>query len=182
MPDDPQFEELYNQYKELVYNLALQFTQQRSDAEDITQEVFIRIHQHYHRYDPAVSSLKTWIYRITINKCLDHQKARKSKKRFAFLTGLFLEQETDPLPVAVQFDHPGIKAEYKEALQRLFREINKLPANQKTALILTRIEGWSHKETAEIMRTTAKAVESLLQRARKTLAERFPGDERGIDH
>lgn len=71
------------------------------------------------------------------------------------------------------FSHPGIEAEDKAALEALFKLINELPDTQKTALILSKIEGHPHKEIAEIMDTTVKAVESLIQRAKTTLAKKL---------
>ncbi|MFM9909098.1 MAG: sigma factor [Chitinophagaceae bacterium] len=52
------------------------------DAQDNTQEVFVKVYLHYEKHDPAVASLKTWIYRITINHCHDFIRSKKSKKRF----------------------------------------------------------------------------------------------------
>jgi RNA polymerase sigma-70 factor (ECF subfamily) len=168
-----QFETVYTEYKNLVYNLALQYVQQANDAQDITQEVFIKIYRHYHRYDPATASLKTWIYRIAINQCLDYIKARRRKKRIALITGLFLTGSGEPVPEAVQFHHPGVAAEDKEDLQQLFRFINELPDNQKTALILTKVDDRPQKEVAEIMQISTKALESLLQRAKQSLLKKL---------
>ncbi|MBE7171965.1 MAG: RNA polymerase sigma factor [Williamsia sp.] len=171
------FEEIYNEYTHLVYNLALHYTQNGADAEDITQEVFVKVYQHLHKYDPAVASLKTWIYRIAINQCLDFLKARKTGKRFAFITGLFQSSASKPVNDVVHFDHPGIAAENKEELEKLFGLINELPPNQKTALILAKIESRPQKEVAEIMHVSLKAVESLLQRARQTLQKKLDQSE-----
>ena len=72
---------LYNQYSVLVYNLALNYLQNIEDAEEITQDVFIQINNSLDKFQDK-SSLKTWIYRITINKCLDYIKHKNSQKRF----------------------------------------------------------------------------------------------------
>ena len=98
--------------------------QQKEDAEDITQEVFVKLHQGLHKYDATAASLKTWIYRITINQCLDFVKARQTKKRFGFITSLFSRESNEPLTEVIQLNHPGIMAEDKEALQKLFVIIN----------------------------------------------------------
>lgn len=173
----PTFAELYDTYSNMVYNLALNYVQQKEDAEDITQEVFIKLHQHLPRYDPAAAALKTWIYRITINQCLDAAKARKTQKRFGFITALFSKESNEPLAEAAQMNHPGIAAEYREALQRLFGIINQLPHQQKTAVLLTRMDGRPQYEVAEIMNTSVKAVESLLQRARQTIEKKWAAGE-----
>jgi len=75
------FETLYNTYKNLVFNLTLQYTQNYEDAQEITQDVFVSIHQSLSKFNKA-AKLNTWIYRITINKSLYFIKSRKRKKRF----------------------------------------------------------------------------------------------------
>lgn len=178
MVTDTPFEAIYTSYKELVYNLALQYVQQANDAQDITQEVFVKVYRQHHRYDPATASLKTWIYRIAISQCLDFLKARRRKKRLGQLTGLFRPGSTEPIAEAVQFNHPGVAAEDKEDLQRLFALINGLPDNQKTVLILLKIEDRSQKEVAEIMQVSSKAVESLFQRAKQNLFKKLHPEQK----
>ena len=75
------FASLYEQYKILVYNVALNYLQNTEDAEEITQDVFVQLHQSLSTFKNE-STLKTWIYKITINKCLDFIKHKNSKKRF----------------------------------------------------------------------------------------------------
>lgn len=178
MINDVQFEQLYNEYKNLVYNLALSYVQNTDDAADIVQETFVKIYHNYSSYNSNKSSLKTWIYRIAINQALDHLKAKKTKKRFGFNVSLFYKETNEPIPEAISFNHPGVALEDKEALQALFSLINQLPANQKTALILTKIEDRPQKEVAAIMNISIKAVESLLQRAKQTLSKNITSSRR----
>lgn len=167
-----QFNQLYNTYKDLVFNLCLHYLQNRGDAEDAAQEVFVKIHQKLASFN-ADAQLKTWVYRITVNHCLDCIKAKKRVKRFAFITSLFYPNSSELKHDRSDFNHPGVLLEQKEATAALFQQINELPEQQKTALILTKIEGLSIKETAEIMDKTPKSVESLLQRAKKTLKKKL---------
>ncbi len=139
MLDTIQFEEIYHNHKVLVYNLALSYVHNQEDAQDIAQEVFVKVAQRHKSYNPEKSSLKTWIYQITINHCLDFVKAKKSKKRFGFLTGLFNPETNEPIAEASHFDHPGVALEDKEEVQRLFAIIDTLPDNQRTVLILTKL-------------------------------------------
>jgi RNA polymerase sigma-70 factor, ECF subfamily len=80
MVNESHFETVYNGHKKLVYNMCLHYVLNAEDAQDITQEVFVKIYQRYHQYDAEAASLKTWICRIAINHCLDFLKAKKSKK------------------------------------------------------------------------------------------------------
>ena len=177
MVNDAQFEDIYNEHKKLVYNLCLQYVLNTEDASDITQEVFVKVYQRHNQHDPTLASLKTWIYRITINHCLDFLKARKSKKRFGFISSLFHADSNEPIEDASNVDHPGIQSEDKEAMQNLLLIIQSLPENQKTAIILTKIEDRPQLEVAEIMNTSVKAVESLLQRAKQTIQKKLTETE-----
>ena len=165
-------EELYGAYKNMVYNLALHYVQNVEDAEEITQDVFLAVYQSMENFEQR-AAVSTWMYRITINKSLDFIRSRKRKKRFAFLTALFGDDGRETVQLHSEFNHPGAALEQKEALQRIFGCINNLPDNQKTALILMKIEGRSQQEAADIMNTSAKAVESLVQRAKVNLAKKL---------
>jgi RNA polymerase sigma-70 factor, ECF subfamily len=177
MKNEPEFESVYNEHKNIVFNICLHYLLNREDAGDITAEVFVKVYQRYHQYNAGNASLKTWICRIAINQCLDFLKAKKTKKRFGFLSSLFHQHSNEPISDAVAFDHPGVDAENKEALQNLLQIIYTLPENQKTAIILNKIEDRPQKEVAEIMNMSVKAVESLLQRAKQSIQKKLTGSK-----
>jgi RNA polymerase sigma factor (sigma-70 family) len=162
------FEELFGTFKDRVFNTALGYMQNREDAEEITQDVFVEVYRSIERFK-GKSSIGTWIYRITVNKSLDRIKHRKRKKRFAFLTSLFDSESGELIHQPVEFNHPGIEAESKERAKYLFDAVNRLPENQRTVFILTELEGLSHAEAGEVINKTAKAIESLLRRAKEGL-------------
>lgn len=172
-----QFEASYQEYSNMVYNLCLNYLLNADDAQDVTQEVFVKIYQNYSRFDVSKASLKTWIYRIAINQCLDFLKARKTEKRFAFFTSLFKPDTQEPIDNLVDFKHPGLIAEDKEALESLLKVIYGLPASQKNVIILTKIEDRPQKEVAEILNVSLKAVESLLQRAKQAILKKIKENE-----
>lgn len=175
--DESQFESIYDEHKKLIYNLCLSYVLNEEDATDITQEVFVKVYQNYDHFDSSTASLKTWIYRIGINQCLDFLKAKKAKKRFGFITSLFHPETNEPIAEAANINHPGIEIEDKESLGNLMKIIQSLPENQKTAIILSKIECRSQKEVAEIMNNSIKAVESLLQRAKQTIQNKLNKSE-----
>ncbi|EOR94465.1 Sigma-70 region 2:Sigma-70 region 4 [Arcticibacter svalbardensis MN12-7] len=80
MTNEAHFEAIYNEHKNIVFNMCLHYVLNAEDAQDITQEVFVKVYQKYHQYDTASASLKTWICSIAINQCLDFLKAKKQKK------------------------------------------------------------------------------------------------------
>ena len=161
------FDEIYFEYQKMVFNLALQYVQNIEDAEDIMQEVFVKVYDKLNSFQQQ-SNIKTWIYRIAINQSLDFIKAKKSQKR-GYFTSLFSLNDDKFKFEPVVFNHPGIELEQKEAYQKIFEAINQLSPNQKTAIILLKIEDKSQAEAAEIMNLNEKALESLFHRAKKKL-------------
>ncbi len=161
------FEQLYSEHHKMVYNLALQYVQNIEDAEEITQDVFVKVHDNINSFKNQ-ASLKTWIYRITINKSLDYIKAKNTQKR-SFISSMFSLNDENFKFQPSNFNHPGIELDQKESCQKIFDAINQLSDNQKTAIILLKIEDKSQAETAEIMNLNVKALESLFQRAKRNL-------------
>jgi RNA polymerase sigma-70 factor (ECF subfamily) len=166
------FEALYLEYKNLVFNLALQYVQNIEDAEEITQDTFVSVHFSLNSFK-ADSKISTWIYRIAINKSLDFLKSKKRKKRFGYLTSIFFDDSSELKYDVPFFNHPGVQLESKEDLQDIFKKINELPERQKTALILNKIEKLKLNEIADIMNLKPKAVESLVQRAKVNLSKKI---------
>jgi RNA polymerase sigma factor (sigma-70 family) len=161
------FRELVDSFKDRVYNSSLGILQNAEDAEDISQEVFIEVFNSINKFR-GDSSLSTWIYRITMTKSLDLIRKKKRKKRFAFITSLFGEGEKN-LKVLSDFNHPGVEAENRELSAILFKAVEKLPANQKIAFTLNKIEGLNYREISEVMNVSVSSIESLLHRARNNL-------------
>lgn len=166
--DPVSLEHLFNIFKDKIYNTAISYVQNAEDAEELTQDVFIEAFRSIEKYK-GDSSLSTWIYRITVNKSLDFIRYTKRKKRFAILTNLFNPQTGEQQFEITDFVHPGTELEKKEQSTYLFKALEKLPKNQKTAFILSKIEGLSYAEISEVMKLSISSVESLLFRARQNL-------------
>lgn len=175
MVQEVHFKKIYEEHKKLVYNMCLNYVLSRTDAEDIAQEVFVKVYHNYHTFNEEKASLKTWICRIAINQSLDFLKAKKAKKRLGFLSSIFYEDTNEPLKELVEVDHPGIQLEQKEEVDKILKIIYNLPENQKTAIILMKIEGRSQKEVAEIMDVSVKALESIIQRAKTNINSKLEG-------
>lgn len=165
-----EFHTIYEQYKAMVYTVALHYSQNIEDAEEITQDVFVQVYQSFDKYKNN-ASLKTWLYRITINKSLDFIKYKNSKKR-QFIYGKKSDSEFEKQKIT-NFEHPGILLENKENAAILFNFINQLTENQKTAFILSKLDGLSNPEIASIMELSVSSVESLVFRAKTTLKEKL---------
>ena len=170
--DNTAFKKLVETYRQKVFNTAISLIQDHGMAEDITQEVFITIFKSMPSFNEK-SALSTWIYRITVNKCLDHLRAKKRQKRQGIFSRIFNTDSKDDLNNAPTFEHPGIQLERKENARYLFEAIESLPDNQKTVFVLTQIEELPQKEIAAVMNLSLKAVESLLQRAKANLRKKL---------
>ena len=165
--DRQAFKEIVETWQDMVYNTSIGFLQNEEDAEDVAQEVFMQVFESVSSFKEE-SKLSTWIYRITVSKCLDHLRKKKRKKRFAFIQSLYGKNDRlmiDP----PDFFHPGINAENKENAAVLFKAIDQLPETQKTAFLLNKIENLSYREIGEVINSSESAVDSLLQRAKKNL-------------
>lgn len=159
---------LVAQYGPKVLNTAISISQNKTDAEDITQEVFIEIFQSISQFK-SHSKLSTWIYKITVNKSLDFLRKKKRKKRMGIFQSLFHSENELAIREIPHFEHPGIQLENKERATTLFQAIDQLPENQKTAYVLSKLENLSYTEIAEVMELSLPAVESLLFRAKQNL-------------
>ncbi len=165
------FKELITKFQDSVFNTALGFLQNNVDAEDIAQEVFIQVYHSINSFQQQ-SLLSTWLYRITVTKCLDHLRKQKTKKRFGFITSLF-DSNNKVLHEPQDFNHPGVLLDKKEDAKILFNLLKQLPDSQQIVFILNKIEGLSYQEIAQIQHTTESAVDSLLQRAKQNLKKKI---------
>lgn len=160
------FAELVEFFKDKVYNTVLGFVQQAEDAEDVTQEVFIKVFRSIDQFK-GEAKLSTWIYRIAVSHSLDFLRKKKRQKSGGLLVSIFSKGEDEwEQP---DFHHPGIAAEQKENATVLFKAIRQLPEQQQTAFVLQKMENLNQQEIAEVMKTTVSSVESLLQRAKANL-------------
>lgn len=160
------FKRIYDQYQNMVLHTAYQYLQNQEDAEEITQDVFVQVYHSYAKFE-GKSSLKTWIYRICINKSLDFIKYKNSKKR-GFIFGSKPIQITDNNSF-MEPDQMDASIEQLDKSAILYAQINALPVNQKTAFILSKQDSLSHREISEIMELSISSIESLIFRAKKTL-------------
>lgn len=176
--DPTAFSAFIKEHQDRVYNLVLNKVQNVQDAEEITQDVFIAVFANPSAFR-GNASINTWLYRIALNKCIDHLRTKNAGKRRGF-TRWFGQRGNDKSNEPVEFVHPGVVSESKERLAILFKAMKQLSSNQHTAWVLSEIENLSYKEISEIMQVSVSSVESLLFRARqnmkKILAKIYPGD------
>lgn len=166
------FRDLYETFKSRVYNTSFSYFQNAEEAEEVTQDIFLEVFRSAGKFKES-ASVSTWIYRITVNKCLDGLRHRNRKKRAGFLMSLF-KRDTGELKVDVaHFISPERILENKEKSELLLISVSELPESQQTAFILSYIEDLPQKEISVIMNVSEKAVESLIQRAKGNLRKKL---------
>ncbi|MBU2997088.1 sigma-70 family RNA polymerase sigma factor [Cellulophaga baltica] len=161
--DQKALHSLYHLYNKKVYNTALGYLQNVEESEEITQDVFLTVFNKACSFK-GNSKVSTWIYRITINKSLNQLEKRNRRPT----SDRELKEH-----YKIDFEHPGVLLEHKEKSKYLFAVIDTLAEKQKTAFILSYVENLPRQEVADIMNTSLKSVESLLQRAKSNLKKKL---------
>jgi RNA polymerase sigma factor (sigma-70 family) len=163
---------LVNNHQKNIIKTAYYFVSNMQDAEDLSQDVLLEIIRSIGRYKRE-SSLITWIYRITVNKSLDH--LRKQKRRNIFQTmGSFLINGT-PEKIKSNNEPSMTDNTYEDREKRkvLDMAVNSLPQNQRIAFILSKYDDLAYKEISEIMNLSLSSVESLIHRAKINLQNKL---------
>ena len=166
--DEEAFRIIFNENHKKVVNACYRMVNDIETAEDLAQEVFIKVYSSIHQFR-GESQLSTWIYRIAITKSLDHLRAQKRKKRMAILKYLSGDEEHQIEIEAPKDLNPDVIVDNSERMKILSNAINKLPENQRVAFSLSKYDEMSSKEIAELLSTSVSAVESLIHRAKKNL-------------
>jgi len=162
--DDPAFTAIMRKYKSPLYRFAYRHMGDADDAEDIVQDTFIAMHRNLARYNSKYK-FSTWAFQIAMNKCRDLGRKRKTRSFMQRMTPLM---EVNITNVETQED-PDAKIDDKSRLDAVSTAISQLPQNLKAPLILCTIENMSHKQAAEILNISPKAVETRIYRARQSL-------------
>ena len=159
-PALPDFDELYEQHAARLFNLAWRMAGTRADAEDLLQEIFLQAYRKLPDFR-GDSAIGTWLYRLAMNRCLDHLKSRQSRASGATssLDEEFMPKELRSRPT----DEPGPRK------LDLERAISQLPEGARAAFVLHDVEGFQHQEIAQILGITEGTSKSQVHKARLKL-------------
>jgi RNA polymerase sigma-70 factor (ECF subfamily) len=161
--DREAFELLFARHTRAMISFAYRFVRTREMAEELAQEIFLRIYESAGGYQ-AQAKFTTWLYRIATNVCLN--ELRKPRYRASH----------EPLEEALSIGRADASEERleRQAVSGAIRNaLEQLPDNQRAAFILNKYQELSYSEVSEVMKVSEKAVKSLIHRAKETLAERL---------
>lgn len=157
------FEKIYRLTSGFVFNVALRIAHQHADAEDITQEVYVKMHNNLGGFG-FKSSIKTWLYRITVNAALSRCRKKTGEANFIgrYKNQLAAEADGNVSPV------PGREMDDEAIVAGM---LARLDPDQRTCIVLREMEGLTYNEIADILNIPMNTVRSRLYRARETLME-----------
>jgi RNA polymerase sigma-70 factor, ECF subfamily len=159
------WEELLAQYSERFYNLAVHFAGAGEDAEDLTQEICLRLYQNLRQYRGDVP-LAAWALRLSRNLCIDHYRCARRERRTSAVSEEVLAQ------IPAGGEDPQTAALRRQQLRAVYQALEEMPEDAAEVVLLRDLQGWSLAETAAYLDLPVGTVKSRLHRARLELAGR----------
>jgi RNA polymerase sigma-70 factor (ECF subfamily) len=150
------FEALYRRHSSAIFGLTLRMLQNRADAEDLVQEIFLLAYGRLASFEGR-AAFGTWLYRLGVNRCLDHLRSRGAKE----------QQRSEPLTPALPGKGPSASLRGLE----LERAIAELPPQSRAAFLLHDVVGYDHQEVGELLGIAVGTSKSLVHRARNRMRE-----------
>ena len=173
--DQVAFRQLIDKHRQIVFGIAIGFFHDKSRADDIVQDVFIKFWEIRKDFEMK-SKFSTWLYRVTSNHCINVQRRDKFSTSFSSMFGKNGEEGKSDFESQIidnksnTEDDKNKNTHVKLALKVA---INSLPKKQRIAFVLNKYQNFSYKEIANIMELSLSSVESLLFRAKKNLQKKL---------
>ncbi|MDD4856623.1 MAG: sigma-70 family RNA polymerase sigma factor [Candidatus Krumholzibacteria bacterium] len=169
--DEKAFEELLSKYRRSVFSICLRMVRNRSTAEDIAQEVFVKVFSALGRYDPTYP-FSSWLNRITSNLCIDH--LRREKERTVSLDQPVEGADNDLLiQIPAAGAGPDREMESKEIMAILEEALATIPEHYRIIVILRHQEQLSYEEISDTLGIPLGTVKARIHRARNMIVEHF---------
>jgi RNA polymerase sigma-70 factor, ECF subfamily len=163
--DDAAWETVVKSYGKRLFNLSYRYMNRKEEAEDLTQEILIRVYQNLKSYRPEAGSFQAWILRVARNLIIDRYR---QMRRFSTMGGT---EELETMNIADnRAQNPQQAAEHKESSQFLQEGLQSLSPELKEALILRDLEGMAYQDIAGLINVPEGTVKSRINRGRIELA------------
>lgn len=163
------FRRLVEENMDRIVNTCFGFLQNRQDAEDVAQNVFIQAYKSIHKFR-GDSQLSTWLYRIAVNQSLNYLKSKKRRQIFQSLDNILTGKKREIADTQHTYSE---SMEKEDQINLLHAMVRKLPENQKIAITLNKFEDLSYQEVAEIMDMSVSAVTALINRGKNNLKKKI---------
>jgi RNA polymerase sigma-70 factor (ECF subfamily) len=165
--DQSALERLYDRYSALVYSLLLRMTQETASAEELTQEVFLKVWRNAHLYESSRGSLEAWLVTVARNIALDHIRSKREKQR--------RREDAETLAVAVAQPRTEEWVDRRKRMGQVRTLMASLPEDQRRALELAYFEGLSQTEIAARLEQPLGTVKSWVRNALLRLRDELGG-------
>lgn len=166
--DTNAFGTLVASYEKFIFNVACKMFSNSEDASDIAQEALIKAYKNIDKFD-FNSSFSTWLYRITVNACIDEMRRRKGRESIS------IDAEDEESGLALQIEDTSLGAEERviqnETVSEVRAAIDKLSEEHKTVIILRDLQDMTYEQVAQTLDLSIGTVKSRLARARKSLKD-----------
>lgn len=159
--DDRPFRELFQRHQQMIWRLCYRFTNNSHDAEDLTQEVFLKAYRKLAQYEGR-AAFSTWLYRIGMTTCLDDQRSRSRRPTVSSTPFELLE---DSLPTRSPLESLSESS--------LFEALSHLRPREREVLLLRDVEDYSYQEIAQQLGISLSATKMRIQRARLALQNAY---------
>jgi RNA polymerase sigma-70 factor (ECF subfamily) len=156
--DREAFERIVDEYQKTIFNMVYRMVNNYEDARDLTQSVFIKAYQNMHTYDPSYKFF-SWLYRIAVNECLNHNKKRKIE---------YLDRD-----IEMRHGSPEDSVAHRELSDQISKALMTLTVPYRTVLVLKHFNDFSYKEISEILEIPVKTVKSRLFTGRQLLKDQL---------
>lgn len=166
--DEAAFRMLVERHIDRAYAIALRIVGNAADAEDVVQDTMLKIWSHRGRWQHGRAKFSTWLYRVISNRCIDLRRKPRT-------------ENVDTVPEVADGQPDAVRVIERNELNEMLEDaMQRLPEQQRIAVILSYHENMSNGEIAQVMDSTVAAVESLLKRGRQQLRQLLRRHERDI--
>ena len=161
--DTGAWNEIIERYGSRIYNLALRFASSPAEAEDLTQDIFLKLFRNLDRYRGDVP-LVAWALRLSRNLCIDHYRSQRARREKEFVSDEVLEQVSGS-------EDPGARSQALEDRRLIYAALAEMPEGQAEVVVLCDLQGFTYEEIAAFYEVPVGTIKSRLHRARARLRE-----------
>ncbi len=167
------WEEIVQRYNRRIYNICYRFAGSADDAQDLTQEVFIKMYRTLNSYDAGRAAFMTWLTTITRNLLVDHFRKTKQERMTESLDAASSEHE-DAMPLSDKIPDkaapPDARIQTRQAGEKVHEALQKLSPELREAVILRDLQDMDYREIAAVLKVPEGTVKSRINRGRAELA------------